>query len=449
MGKIDDFSLSYELLRCLYFRWAFNHVYYKNHLVIGEENLPHNRPVILAPNHQNTLLDALVFVSILKEQPVFLARQDVFKPGLISRILTWLKIMPVYRIRDGFESLSKNEEIFRKSAEVLWNNHILCLMPEGNHGNRRHLRPLVKGLFRIAMMAQEKYGTQPGVVIVPVGLEYSHYYHIQSTFIVNFRPPIEVNEYYELYRNDPAKALLALREKLAGEMSQAMIDIRNQTWYETIYFLQQILPEALKGKRLRSRNELKEKFHASREWVRKLDKLAELNPGTMEKLHSLAQEYQQKLSCLGLRDWLFIRPQLNLVMLASEGLLWLLLLPFFLFGAINLFPLYALANFSTKNIKDKQFYGAVMFTVAWLAAPLYALLLFTLVCLFARPSVAAIYLAAVFISAFFTMKYFIAVKKWLGKIRYFYFHAVHQPVFTEAMELRNRILEIIKQTEKG
>ena len=87
--------------------------------------------------------------------------------------------MPVYRIRDGKETLSKNDEIFIRSADVLHDRKHLCLMPEGNHGDKRRLRPLVKGLFRIAFMAQEEFKAEKGVVIIPVGLDYSHYFKIR------------------------------------------------------------------------------------------------------------------------------------------------------------------------------------------------------------------------------------------------------------------------------
>ncbi|UCH13652.1 MAG: 1-acyl-sn-glycerol-3-phosphate acyltransferase, partial [Bacteroidales bacterium] len=130
--------------------------YFKKIYVHNLENLPRNQPVILAPNHQNALIDALGFVYSAKCQPVFLARADIFKGRVLIHFLNFLNIMPIYRMRDGASSLKKNEEIFEKTLAVLKNKlNPLSLFPEGTHGDKRRLRSLKKGIFRIAFMAQE------------------------------------------------------------------------------------------------------------------------------------------------------------------------------------------------------------------------------------------------------------------------------------------------------
>ena len=51
-------------------------------------------PLLLASNHPNSFLDAVI-LDILFEQPIWsLARGDVFKNKFISRILTSLKNVP-------------------------------------------------------------------------------------------------------------------------------------------------------------------------------------------------------------------------------------------------------------------------------------------------------------------------------------------------------------------
>ena len=57
-------------------------------------------------------MDALAVLFTHNGQPVFLARADIFKKKMIAAILYFLKILPVYRIRDGFSSLKANDEIF-------------------------------------------------------------------------------------------------------------------------------------------------------------------------------------------------------------------------------------------------------------------------------------------------------------------------------------------------
>jgi len=119
---IDRWSLYYWMLQVLYVKWLYG-FYFSRFRIEAADKIPKGKPVILAPNHQNALMDALAFVSGLKgKQTVFLARADVFKSKFVIKILTFIKILPVYRIRDGRSELQKNEEIFEITSNVLHNS---------------------------------------------------------------------------------------------------------------------------------------------------------------------------------------------------------------------------------------------------------------------------------------------------------------------------------------
>ena len=111
MKKVEHFSLGYQIGR-FWVNASYRYIYYRNVLVRGRHRFKSTDPIIFAPNHQNALMDALVFVTSLRQQPIFLARADIFQGGIITWILNFLKIMPVYRIRDGYENLGKNTEVF-------------------------------------------------------------------------------------------------------------------------------------------------------------------------------------------------------------------------------------------------------------------------------------------------------------------------------------------------
>ena len=130
--------------------------------------------------------------------------------------------MPIFRIRDGIENVKKNDEVFEKTVQVLHNcNNPLGLFAEGNHGDKRRLRPLVKGLFRIAFLAQEHFGDKPGVKIVPVGIDYGHYQHFRTTLFVNMGDPIEVSQFYDDYAENPVTAINRLKDAFASCPEQA------------------------------------------------------------------------------------------------------------------------------------------------------------------------------------------------------------------------------------
>ena len=142
--NIDKWSFLYFLIKYSFAK-RLHDFFYRKRQIVHAGRIPKNEPVILAPNHQNALMDALAFVMGLKFQTVFLARADIFKGKFIINLLTFIKILPIFRIRDGMANLQKNEEIFDLTVNILKNKHNpLLLFPEGNHGDRRRLRPLVK-----------------------------------------------------------------------------------------------------------------------------------------------------------------------------------------------------------------------------------------------------------------------------------------------------------------
>ncbi len=143
MGKenIENNSASYALVKSIAGFWH-NIVFYRKVIVIGQENINPDDHLIFAPNHQNALMDALAVALTHKGQPIFLARADIFKRKIISSILYFLKMLPVYRIRDGFGNLKGNDQIFLKTIDVLKNKNGLIILPEGDHAGFRRLRQL-------------------------------------------------------------------------------------------------------------------------------------------------------------------------------------------------------------------------------------------------------------------------------------------------------------------
>ena len=47
--------------------WIAIHVYFRRIKVTGKENIPKDKPIIFAPNHQYAFMDALLIVVITKK----------------------------------------------------------------------------------------------------------------------------------------------------------------------------------------------------------------------------------------------------------------------------------------------------------------------------------------------------------------------------------------------
>jgi 1-acyl-sn-glycerol-3-phosphate acyltransferase len=128
-------------------------LYFKKIQIIGLDKFPRNTPIILVPNHQNAMLDPFMVGGLMSFQINYLTRSDVFNRWT-KPVLRSLNMIPVYRIRDGYEKLSMNDAIFKACEELFKQKKTVLIFPEGNHGEHHYLRPLTKGAARLALQAQ-------------------------------------------------------------------------------------------------------------------------------------------------------------------------------------------------------------------------------------------------------------------------------------------------------
>lgn len=104
--------------------WAFIKL---NPRIVGKENIPLDRPVILVANHQSNY-DFLLMGITTKRQIHFLAKHTLFK-GLLKPILQAVGAISVNREK-------KNKEALIEAQKYLENNEVIGIFPEGtfNHG---------------------------------------------------------------------------------------------------------------------------------------------------------------------------------------------------------------------------------------------------------------------------------------------------------------------------
>ncbi|MFZ5940769.1 MAG: 1-acyl-sn-glycerol-3-phosphate acyltransferase [Bacteroidota bacterium] len=357
LDRIDRRSVFYTLLYS-YVDFVFKQ-YYGKVEVSGEENIPRNAPVIYAPNHQNALMDALCILFTSPGDVVFLARADIFRKPWMAKMLNTLKMLPVFRIRDGAQELGKNQEIFDITVGVLHRNHNLCLMPEGNHGDHRRLRTLVKGVFRIAFQAQEQSGNKPDIKIVPVGLDFSDYIKQNQKLLINYGKPIEVSEYWDLYAENNPKGINVLRERLEEEMKKLMIHISNEEYYDVYLDLRTVCNDSMREKMGISGKKLSDRFVADKEMIARLDGVLARDEEKIREIAALVRPYSKGLKEQKIRDWVVRDRGYSLPRTLWRWLTLILTLPVFLYGLINNALVYFIPVLLTRKIKDLQFHSSV------------------------------------------------------------------------------------------
>ncbi len=365
-------SNSYWLLRKYTVFWYS--LFYSELTVINKENVPVNEPVIFSPNHQNALMDALAIICTLKIQPVFMARADIFKKKTLQKILHFLKIIPVYRIRDGFEQLSNNDQSFNLAFEILQNKKCVGIMPEGNHGNQRRLRPLKKGLSRFALHVQEKLEKGTSLKIVPVGIEYSNYIKFRSRILVIYGKPIEVSDFMDIYINNKQKAISLLRDRLAEEMKLYMTNIDSDDSYDLIYSLTDIYSGTLKTK-LEAGSGFYEDFQVKKIISDKLVTIAKTDHESLEFLRPVVNEFNSVLKSLRLVKDVFDLNPYNRNVLYFDIIRYSLFLPFALVGIFfHILPAIFI-KFISGKVKDTQFQSSVKFVMCMILFPVYYIII--------------------------------------------------------------------------
>ena len=312
---IEKKSIWYSfLLHIVVIPWH-NIIFYRKIFINFRERIPKNDHVIFAPNHQNALLDALALLCNIDRQLVFLARSDIFKKKKIAGILYFLKILPVFRKRDGLRSVKNNMETFDKTAEVIQAKNGLVILPEGDFVRKHQLRPLKKGFARIAFQAGEANDFGLDIKIVPVGLHYSSFSELRCDLIINFGHPVAVSKYYDLYKSAPAVAINKLTNALKDALRQVMLELPDQD-YEMFYDLIQISRARLDQLKIKPANDLK----TEQETTSKLIRLQANDPAGYTLLKNAFQKFCNQLNLTSVNKETFIKSKAEPLILSLKSL---------------------------------------------------------------------------------------------------------------------------------
>ena len=135
------------------------------------DKLPKGKPIFFLPNHQNALIDPLLIGTHIKGFASYLTRASAFKKPLIAKFLRLIGLLPIYRVRDGFGTLNKNQAIFDECIQTFSKNGRVLAFPEATQNIQRRVRALSKGFTRIVFQELEQ-NPDTELQLIPVGLNY-------------------------------------------------------------------------------------------------------------------------------------------------------------------------------------------------------------------------------------------------------------------------------------
>ncbi len=362
MSKIQDDNRLYSFLRPYvdyHVRKAF-----RRYKVVGYDKIPKSAACIFAANHTNTLMDALVLLSMNHEKKVFIARGDMFKKPAIAKIMFFLRILPIYRIRDGFKSVKDNNaEIIDKAADVIHDEVKLFIYPEATHRTKHSLRQLSKGIFHIALKANNDFGHEKPVYIVPTGIEYGDYFRYRSTALVNFGEPINVTEYVNQNKDENEAVIMnGLREMLTERMSKLISFIPdNEENYEAIWEMTKI-KSGLKGG-------LDERLENNQKTIKEILEWKEKEPEKAKEKFEKVDKFIKKRKKKGISVTSVTKKNIFGTVL-WKTLVALLGLPYYIASAVANLPIWLVTKILKNSFKDKAWGNTVSFGVEFVLHPI-------------------------------------------------------------------------------
>lgn len=367
--KIQDYDPWYSFLR--YYVDAVIKLSYRKIRQTGRDNIPTDGAVIYAPNHTGTLMDALVILANDRNPKVFVARADIFKNPKLAKMFRFFKMMPIMRMRDGFDEVKKNNKTIEQATEVLKDKVPFCIFPEGTHQTKYSLQPISKGIFRIALQAQALMPDMP-LYIVPVGIHYGSFWRYRSTTYMRYGEPMKISEYLEQNEDKtPQELMNIMKGALEERMKDALLYIPNNEDYDAAYEIcAAVVNEQvanLKGKN--KLNAMDAQFVANNITVKQISNLKEKNTELADRLISLGNKAAKirKAKNISLKSVVakhsFIFNILKLLML-------LVTLPYTLVAGICAVPTTLLSNMLCKKFKDRAFHNSVRMLINLLLWPL-------------------------------------------------------------------------------
>ena len=222
MKNIFYFSLKY-LLR------FYNYIFFRNIKIYGYDKIPKDGGILFSPNHQGAFLDPLLVGSMTPKKITSLTRSDVFG-GPLQWFLDALQMLPVYRIRNGYSNLKKNDAIFEKCFDLLGSGKFLLMFSEGGHHHEYYLKNLSKGSSRLAFQAQKKYPKKK-IYIQPVGINYGHHTQPRSSLHLVYGNPLLISKYTNQKKSE-AENINLIREALQLRMKDCLWIPEDSTIYK-------------------------------------------------------------------------------------------------------------------------------------------------------------------------------------------------------------------------
>lgn len=283
------------------FQYSFR-LYFKKIIIRNKSRFAFGRTIFVS-NHQGSFMDPLLIASMRKPIVYFMVRSDVFN-RYTERIFWSAHMLPIYRQRDGIDTIEKNQAIFEKTDRLLARRRNILIFGEGFTDDRiqRRLHPIKKGPARIGFSALEADGWKHPIYLQGLGINYADFNVRNSEVLVDAGKQICLNDFQEAYRQNPAKTIADVTRMLDADMRTLIPDVKDPEWSD---FHEDIMMVTRKGIHPHSYNP-KEPFE--KRWLyalRLAQWIDDQNQASLDELQGIRSNiasYKQELVRLGIHE---------------------------------------------------------------------------------------------------------------------------------------------------
>lgn len=337
-------------------------LFFSSFKVVGKENIPADKPLLIVANHPSTFMDPIVMAVAARRRVHFIAKGSAFKSRFAKWILPKFNMIPIYRQDYEPGEMHKNAETFEKVYEILEQGGAVIIFPEGISYTDRILKKLKSGAMRMALGVEAKNNFKLGVHILPMGLNFSNPHKFRSKLQINIGVPISVNDYKELYEQDKFKAAHALKDEVRLAIEKLTVCIDSPATDQLIARVETIYKRNFLDAQNRRELDIHEELRIA-ELVRdKVYYFIQNDPERVKEVSLMLEDHAKLLQVLHLDgEVVDIIGNEKTRFTLDDFLYYLSGFPIFLFGTINNFLPYKLPGIINRKINARHdFTGAIL-----------------------------------------------------------------------------------------
>jgi 1-acyl-sn-glycerol-3-phosphate acyltransferase len=199
-------------------------LFYRRIDVVGLENVPATGGLVVAANHHNSVVDAMLLIARVPRRVRTLANAPLFKHVLIGPFLRLVGALPVHRRQEAGTDRARNADLFAATTATLCGGGAIAIFPEGRTQPEPVLLELRTGAARMLLAAALDV-RNPVTNLLPVALVFN----APGTFregeaLVLIGPPLATADAVALARTEPERAARELTDALAAALRGMIVE---------------------------------------------------------------------------------------------------------------------------------------------------------------------------------------------------------------------------------